>query len=42
MGHISVGSSRVHQEYGTATPPEILFEDMTKIFAVTDWGFYEN
>ena len=42
MGHISDGSSKIHKEYGTKTPPEILFDDMTEIFAVSEWGFYEN
>ena len=42
MGHISDGSSKIHKEYGTKTPPEILFDDMTAIFAVSDWGFYES
>ena len=42
MGHVSEGSSKIHKAYGTKTPPDILFDDMTKIFAVTDWGYYED
>lgn len=42
MGHVSDGSSKIHREYGTKTPPEFLLEDMTKIFAVKEWGFYDD
>lgn len=42
MGHKSAGSSRVHQKYGTKTPPFVLYDDMLKIFQVTDWGYYED
>jgi len=42
MGHVSDGSSKIHKEYGTKTPPEILFDDMSAIFAVSNWGFYES
>ena len=42
MGHVSDGSSRIHKEYGTKTPPQILLDDMIKIYEVTDWGYYDN
>jgi hypothetical protein len=42
MGHVSDGSSKIHKEYGTKTPPQQLFQDMTEIFRVSDWGFYES
>ena len=42
MGHKSAASSRIHQKYGTKTPPTVLYEHMTKIFKVTDWGYYED
>ena len=42
MGHISDSSSKIHKEYGTKTPPEILFDNMSAIFSVSDWGFYES
>ena len=42
MGHVSDGSSKIHKEYGTKTPPQQLFQDMTEIFSVSDWGFYES
>jgi hypothetical protein len=42
IGHISDRSSKIHKEYGTKTPPEILFDNMSSIFAVSDWGFYES
>ena len=42
MGHKSAASSRIHQKYGTKTPPSVLLDDMIKIFNVTDWGYYEN
>ena len=42
MGHKSAASSRIHQKYGTKTPPTVRYEDMTKIFKVTDWGYYED
>jgi len=42
MGHKSEGSSKIHKQYGTMTPPEVLFEDMTKIFNTTEWGYYED
>ena len=42
MGHKSAALSRIHQKYRTKTPPTVLYEDMTKIFKVTDWGYYED
>jgi integrase len=42
MGHKSDGSSKIHKKYGTMPPPETLFEDMTKIFNTTQWGYYED
>ena len=42
LGHVSEGASRVHKRYGTKTPPTSLLEDMLKIFAVKDWGYYED
>lgn len=42
MVHVSEGSSKIHKDYGTKTPPDVLYDDMTKIFAVTDWGYYED
>ena len=39
---ISDGSFKIHKEYGTKTPPEILFDDMSAVFTVSDWGFYES
>ena len=42
MGHKSAASSRIHQKYGTKTPPSVLLDDMIKIFEVADWGYYEN
>ena len=41
MGHKSEGSSKIHKQYGTMTPPEVLLEDMTKIYDTVDWGYYE-
>jgi integrase len=42
MGHVSEGSSKIHKAYGTKTPPDVLYDDMAKIFSVTDWGYYED
>jgi hypothetical protein len=35
-------ASKVHKNYGTKTPPTSLLDDILKIFAVTDWGYYEG
>jgi hypothetical protein len=35
-------ASKVHKDYGTRTTLTSLLEDMLKIFAVTDWGYYEE
>jgi integrase len=40
-GHKSSSSSAVHRRYGTATPPQVLLNDMVKIFETTDWGYFE-
>lgn len=42
MGHKSEGSSKIHKQYGTMTPPEALLEDMTNIFDTAEWGYYET
>ena len=42
VGHKSQGSSAIHRRYGTMTPPKVLVDDLTKIFSVTNWGYYEN
>ena len=34
VGHRTAQSSRIHQNYGTKTPPSILYQDMIKIFEV--------
>lgn len=42
LGHVSEGSSKIHKRYGTKTPPASLLDDLLKIFAVSDWGYYEE
>lgn len=37
VGHRSTGSSRIHQSYGTRTPPEALVEDMKAILSQATW-----
>ena len=41
-GHKSSSSSGIHQRYGTTTPPQILVDDMVKMFKTTDWGYFES
>ena len=42
LGHVPEGSSKIHKRYGTKTPPASLLDDLLKIFAVSDWGYYEE
>lgn len=42
VGHKSEGSSAIHRRYGTKTPPKVLIDDLVAIFAVKDWGYYED
>ena len=42
VGHKSEGSSAIHRRYGTMTPPNVIFDDMAKIFQATEWGYYEE
>lgn len=37
VGHLSSGSSRIHQKYGTRMPPEALVDDMRAILNQDDW-----
>ncbi len=42
MGHKADGSSAIHKKYGTMTPPEMMFENIVKIFQTKTWGYYED
>jgi len=42
MGHKADGSSAIHKKYGTMTPPELMFENIVKIFQTKTWGYYED
>lgn len=37
VGHRSASSSRIHQSYGTRTPPEALIDDMRRILDQETW-----
>lgn len=37
VGHRSASSSRIHQSYGTRTPPEALIDDMRRILNQETW-----
>jgi len=41
-GHKSSSSSAIHRRYGTTTPPQVLLDDMVKMFKTTDWGYFES
>jgi hypothetical protein len=42
LGHTSQGASRLHQRYGTATPPEHLLDSITKACEVAGWGYFDD
>lgn len=41
LGHTSQGASRIHQRYGTTTPPQSLVESIESALQVEDWGYYD-
>lgn len=42
VGHKSEGSSGMHRRYGTMTPPRVILDDLTEIFEIKDWGYYDD
>ena len=42
MGHVAAGSSKLHKQYGTMTPPEFMYENMIKVYQTSTWGYYED
>ena len=42
LGHTSQGASRIHQRYGTKTPPRSLVAHIEKAFQMKEWGYYED
>ena len=42
LGHTSQGASRIHQRYGTKTPPRSLVAHIENAFQMKEWGYYED
>ena len=42
MGHVGKDSSKIHDKYGTATPPEVIFKYMEQVYSTADWGYYRD
>ena len=42
MGHKTKGSSKVHQEYGTGMPPQLMVNHMKAITVVQEHGYFEQ
>jgi integrase len=42
LGHVSAGSSQIHKNYGTMTPPKSLLELMNKTASIETWGYFED
>lgn len=40
LGHTSQGASRIHQRYGTTTPPRSLVAHIENALQITEWGYY--
>lgn len=41
-GHKSAGSSRIHEKYGTAVPPNVLAKLVAEAREAKDWGYFEE
>jgi integrase len=41
QGHVGKASSKIHNQYGTRTPPAVIVEEVEKAHSVKEWGYFE-